>query len=108
MQNSSPVPASDLENARRIRKMRSFIKAELKKGNKRLEEILSDKKIYKEYVSGMKLLEIIKALPGYGKISSAKLIEKLNINRCKTVKGLGVNQYARFIDFFNIQARVND
>lgn len=103
MQNNNPVPLSDIENARNIRKTRSVIKANIKNGKTSIEKVLEDKDIYEKFIANMKLVDLISSLPGYGKISGKKILAKLKISSCKTIKGLGKKQYASFTEYFNIK-----
>jgi hypothetical protein len=103
MQNNNPVPLSDIENARNIRKTRSVIKANIKNGKTSIEKVLGDKDIYEKFIANMKLIDLISSLPGYGKISGKKILAKLKISSCKTIKGLGKKQHASFIEYFNVK-----
>jgi hypothetical protein len=103
MQKNNPVPSSDIENARNIRKMRSVIKADIKSCKINLEKVLSDKDIYEKYIANMKLIDLVRSLPGYGKKSGEKILAKLKISCCKTIRGLGQKQRASFIEYFNIK-----
>ncbi len=104
MQLSNPVPRSDIENARNIRKMRSVVKADIKNGRTSIEKVFADKDIYEKYIANMKLIELISSLPGYGKITGQKVLARLKISACKTIKGLGKNQYKSFIKYFNVKS----
>ncbi len=103
MQKNNPVPLSDIANARNIRKMRSVIKANIKMGQISIEKVLSDKDIYEKYIANMKLIDLVSSLPGYGKKSGEKILARLKISSCKTIKGLGKKQYASFIEYFNVK-----
>jgi hypothetical protein len=103
MQKNNPVPLSDIEKARNIRKMRSVIKANIKSCKISLEKVFSDKDIYEKYIANMKLIDLVSSLPGYGKKSGEKILTRLKISRCKTIKGLGQKQHASFIEYFNIK-----
>lgn len=103
MQKNNPVPLSDIKNARTVRKVRSVIKADIKSCRISLEKVLSDKDTYEKFVANMKLIELVSSLPGYGKKSGEKILAKLKISSCKTIKGLGQKQMASFIEYFNIK-----
>jgi hypothetical protein len=103
MQKNNPVPFSDIENARKIRKMRAVIKADIKNSKVSLEKVLSDKDLYEKCIANMKLIELVSSLPGYGKKSGEKVLGRLKISTCKTIRGLGSRQYANFIKYFNIK-----
>jgi len=80
MQKINPVPLSDIENARNIRKTRSIIKADIKNGKTSIGKVLSDKDIYEKYIANMKLIDLVSSLPGYGKTSGEKTLAKLKIS----------------------------
>jgi hypothetical protein len=103
MQKNNPVPLSDIENARNVRKMRSIIKAEVKSGMISIQRVLSDKDRYEKFIANMKLIDLVSSLPGYGKKSGEKILTRLKISSCKTVKGLGKKQYSSFIEYFNVK-----
>jgi len=91
-----------LEKARIVRKKRSEIKNRLKKGKTSVKALFRDKKLFDEYIAGMKVLSIISSLPGNGKLHAVELLKKLNINPHKKMGGLGKNQKASFFEHFNI------
>jgi hypothetical protein len=103
MQKNNPVPLSDIENARNIRKIRSVIKSDIKSSKINIEKVLSDKDKYEKSIANMKLVDLVSALPGYGKKSGKKILSRLKISTCKTIKGLGKKQYASFIEYFNVK-----
>jgi hypothetical protein len=103
MQRNNPVPLSDIENARNIRKMRSVIKADIKNSRISIEKVLSEKDKYEKCIANMKLIDLVSSLPGYGKKSGEKILARLKISNCKTIKGLGKKQYSSFIEYFNIK-----
>jgi len=91
-----------LEKARMVRKKRSEIKNNLKQGKTTINKLFKDKKLFDEYVSGMKVLAIVSSLPGNGKMNAARVLEELHINPNKKMGGLGKNQKASFFKYFNI------
>jgi hypothetical protein len=103
MQKNNPVPLSDIENARNVRKMRSVIKADIKSSKTSIEKVLSDKDKYEKCIANMKLIDLVSSMPGYGKKSGEKILAKLKISNCKTINGLGKKQYASFIEYFNLK-----
>jgi hypothetical protein len=103
MQKSNPVPLSDIENARNIRKIRSVIKENIKRSKISIETVLSDKDSYEKFIANMKLIDLVSSLPGYGRKSGEKILSRLKISTCKTIKGLGKKQYASFIEYFNVK-----
>ena len=103
MKKINPVLLSDIDNARNIRNMRSVIKADIKIGKTSINKVLSDKDLYEKYVANMKLIDLVSSLPGYGKKSGEKILARLKISTCKTIRGLGAKQYTSFIQYFGIK-----
>lgn len=99
---SEEVRKKGLEKARLVRKTRSEIKDQLKKGKTDLNALFKDRKLYEEYIVGMKVLQIVSALPGNGKLHAARILEELKISPHKKIGGLGKNQRADFLKYFNI------
>ena len=91
-----------LEKARVVSKRRSEIKGQLKQGKTTIKNLFKDKKLYEEYISGMKVLAVVSSLPGNGKMSAIKVLEELHISPSKKMGGLGKNQKASFFKYFNI------
>ncbi len=91
------------EFARYIRKKRSETKIALKKGNLNLNKLLNDNDLYREVISNMKVFELLKSLPGTGRVSADKILKKLKISYCKKMGGLGKNQKKNFLNYFNIK-----
>ncbi len=103
MQKNNPVPLYDIANARHVRNMRSVIKADIKSGRTNIEKVLSNEDIYEKYIANMKLIDLVSSLPGYGKKSAERILARLKISTCKTVRGLGKKQYNSFIEYFNVK-----
>jgi hypothetical protein len=91
-----------LEKARQIRKKRAEIKGQLKKGKTDIKKLFNDKELFEEYIINMKVLDLVSALPGNGRVNALKILRDLNINQNKKVGGLGRNQKQNFYQFFNI------
>lgn len=91
-----------LEKAHLVRKTRSKIKDQLKKGEISLTVLFKDRKLYKEYIAGMKVFQIVSALPGNGRLHAARILEELKISPHKKIGGLGKNQKVNFFEYFNI------
>ncbi len=91
-----------LEKARQIRKKRAEIKDLLKKGKTNIKKLFSDKELFEKYISNMKVLDLVSALPGNGRVNALKILKGLKINSNKKVGGLGKNQKNNFYQFFKI------
>jgi len=91
-----------LEKAIAVRKTRSRIKEELKQGKTTIKKLLEDEELFKEYISGMKVLSIVSSLPGNGRTNAVRVLEELKISPIKKMGGLGKVQKASFFKYFNI------
>ena len=91
-----------LKKARQVRKKRAEIKSQLKKGEIDIKKLFNDKELFEEYIINMKVLDLVSALPGNGRVNALKILNDLNINKNKKVGGLGKNQKRNFYRFFNI------
>ncbi|MBN2073012.1 MAG: hypothetical protein JW770_03590 [Actinobacteria bacterium] len=91
-----------LEKARKVRQKRSEIKNQLKKGETDLCMLFKDGEFFDDFISGMKVLSIISALPGNGRVSAMKVLEELNISPHKKIGGLGKKQKENFYKKFKI------
>ena len=90
-----------LEKARQVRKKRAEIKESLKKGKLNIKSLFKDKKLYAD-VSNMKVINLISALPGNGRVNALKILKDLKISPNKKIGGLGRNQKDSFYKFFKI------
>ena len=91
-----------LERGRIVRKKRSEIKSSLKEGKTKLKTLFSDKKLFENYISGMKVMNIISSLPGNGRVHAVEILKELKISPNKKMGGLGKNQKENFLKHFNI------
>ena len=92
-----------LEKAQLVRKKRSEIKGQLKKGIISINKLFKDQELFENYyIAGMKVLNIISSLPGNGRMNAAKVLEELKISPHKKIGGLGRNQKENFYKHFNI------
>jgi len=91
-----------LEKARLIRKKRAEIKELLKVGKIDIRKLFMDKELFEKYVNNMKVLDLVSALPGNGRVKALKILKGLKISPNKKVGGLGRNQKKSFYQFFKI------
>lgn len=91
-----------LEKARQVRKKRAEIKEQLKKGKTNLKSLFKDQRLITDYVSNMKVISLISALPGNGRVNALKILKELKISPNKKIGGLGRNQKENFYRFFKI------
>ena len=99
--SASPPPAPEaparsaeqrreaLALANRTRVQRALLKADLKRGNRSLADLLADPPAY---LASAKLLEVIMALPRYGPMRATGLLERCRVSPRKTVAGLTERQ----------------
>jgi len=87
-----------LKRANDIRVRRAQLKKDLKSGDARIEEILNDPP---EYVSTAKVIDILMAVPKFGRVKAARFLNTCRISQSKTVGGLSDRQRAELIDLFH-------
>ncbi len=83
--------AAALEKAAAARKARAELKVRLKSSGTSLREVL-DSGQTDEAVGKMKVVAVLEAMPGVGKIKAQRLMDKLAISPSRRVRGLGVKQ----------------
>jgi hypothetical protein len=80
-----------LEKAALARKARAEIKDHLKSGRTTLKELLG-KAEGDDTVGKMKVLAVLEALPGTGKVKARRLMEQVGISETRRLQGLGAKQ----------------
>ena len=80
-----------LQKAARARRERAEIKDHLKSGRVTLRELLV-KAESDEIVGKMKVLAVLEALPGTGKVKARRLMETVGISETRRLQGLGAKQ----------------
>ena len=80
-----------LEKAARARRERAEIKDHLKSGRVTLKELLV-KAESDEIVGKMKVLAVLEALRGTGKVKARRLMEHVGISETRRLQGLGAKQ----------------
>jgi hypothetical protein len=83
--------AAALEKAAAARKARAELKVRLKTSDTTLADVL-DSGDSDDAVGKMKVVAVLEALPGVGKVRAQKLMEALEISPARRVRGLGVKQ----------------
>ncbi len=97
--------AAALEKAAAARRARADLKVRLKSSGASLGEVL-DSGASDEAIGKMKVLAVLEAMPGVGKIKAARLMEKLEISPSRRVRGLGVKQREALEREFEARARL--
>ena len=87
-----------LKWANDIRVRRAKLKKDLKDGQVQIEAILMDPP---EYVSTAKVFDMLMAVPKFGRVKAARLLNHCRISQSKTVGGLSERQRAELIGLFN-------
>jgi hypothetical protein len=86
-----------LRKANEIRVDRSRLKKDLAAGRLRIVDVLSAPPAY---ASGLKLREVLRALPQHGPWRVGRLLAQCRISESKTVGGLSDRQRAALIEHF--------
>ena len=87
-----------LKRANDVRVARAKLKKDLKEGKVRIEQILGNPP---EYVSTAKVMDILMAVPKFGRVKAARFLNTCRISQSKTVGGLSDRQRAELIGLFN-------
>lgn len=82
-----------LEKAAASRRERAEVKARLKHSGASLVEVLHEGRT-NEVVGKMRVVDLLQAMPGLGKVRAGQLMQRLGIAESRRVRGLGVNQLA--------------
>ena len=80
-----------LQKAAEVRKIRSELKMRLKMGSVTLPELLELAE-NDEVIAKTKVLSVIEALPGVGKVKARRTMETIGIADSRRLAGLGVQQ----------------
>ena len=77
---------------------RAKLKKDLKEGKVKIEQILDKPP---EYVSTAKVIDILMAVPKFGRVKAARFLNACRISQSKTVGGLSERQRTELIGLFN-------
>ena len=91
--------AADLEKAAAVRKVRADVKAGLKAGTVTLPGVLA-KGADDDLFGKIKVVSLLEAMPGVGKVRAKQIMERLQIAENRRVRGLGSNQRQALEDEF--------
>ena len=91
--------AAALEKAAAARRSRAALKVRLKSHDCTLDDVLADGDA-DEVIGKMKVLAVIEAMPGVGKIRAQRIMERLEISPSRRVRGLGVKQREALVKEF--------
>ena len=87
-----------LKRANDVRVRRAKLKKDLKDGRVRIEQILGSPP---EYVSTAKVIDILMAVPKFGRVKATRFLNTCKISPSKTVGGLSDRQRGELIGLFN-------
>lgn len=87
-----------LAKAAEARRARAELKEKLKMGSITLSELLD--RADDDHVGKMKVLAVIEALPGVGKVKARRTMEEIGIADTRRVRGLGAQQRTALLDAF--------
>ena len=102
-QAQAPVRSLDqrmeaLKRANHIRVRRAQLKKDLKDGQVQIEAILLDPP---DWVSTAKVFDMLMAVPKFGRVKAARLLNQCRISQSKTVGGLSDRQRTELIGLFH-------
>ena len=83
-----------LAQANQVRTKRAQLKTELKCGRVSIVELIADPP---PYLASAKMMELLRALPGYGPIKATRLLERCQVSLTKTVGGLSERQRTELV-----------
>jgi len=86
-----------LQRANEIRVRRARLKRDLKEGGAKIDEILREPP---KYVETAKVFDILMAVPKFGRVKAARLLNQCRISQSKTVGGLSDRQRGELIALF--------
>lgn len=86
-----------LKRANGIRSQRARLKKDLKQGNVKIDDILSEPP---EFIKTAKVVDVLLAVPNCGKVKSTKVLNHCRISPNKTVGGLSERQRRELVTFF--------
>lgn len=82
-----------LEKAANVRRERAEVKSRLKNSSASLAEVIREGQ-RNEAIGKMKVVDLLQAMPGLGKVKARNLMQRIGISESRRVRGLGSNQVA--------------
>ena len=92
--------AAALEKAAAARKVRAELKVRLKSSGTTLDDVLADGD-EDEVIGKMKVVAVLEAMPGVGKVRAQQIMERLEISPSRRVRGLGTKQRQALVKEFS-------
>jgi hypothetical protein len=87
-----------LKRANHIRVRRAQLKKDLKDGKVQIDAVLTNPP---EWVSTAKVFDMLMAVPKFGRVKAARLLNQCRISQSKTVGGLSDRQRTELIGLFH-------
>ena len=101
VQSSSAAPERSLDQrmealkrANDIRSKRAQLKRDLKAGKERIQTLLMDPP---EYVQTAKVIDMLMAVPKYGRVKTNRILTNCRISPSKTIGGLSERQRSELV-----------
>lgn len=91
--------ADALLKAAAARRERAAIKQRLKHAEGSIAEVIADRET-NEAIAKMKVVALVEAMPGVGRVRAAQIMDELGIARSRRVRGLGQHQIAALVAKF--------
>jgi signal recognition particle GTPase len=88
-----------LAKAAEARRARAEIKEKLKMGSLTLKELL-DQSSTDDTVGKMKVLAVLEALPGVGKVKARRTMDEVGISETRRIRGIGEQQRKALLEAF--------
>jgi hypothetical protein len=82
-----------LEKAAAVRRERASVKNRIKNADASVQQIITEGQD-NEVIAKMRVLDLLQAIPGLGKVRARNVMERLGISESRRVRGLGINQIA--------------
>lgn len=92
--------AAALQKAAEVRKARADLKEQLKSGQVTLGDLL-DRAETDDVIGKLKVVTVLQALPGIGKVKATQTMEKLKIAESRRLRGLGEQQRKALLSEFS-------
>jgi hypothetical protein len=83
-----------LKRANDIRSKRAQLKRDLKAGKQRIQTLLMDPP---EYVQTAKVIDMLMAVPKYGRVKTNRILTNCRISPSKTIGGLSERQRSELV-----------
>lgn len=92
-----------LDKAAQARRERAEVKNRLKNSGASLPDVIKAGRDSNEVIGKMKVLDLLCAMPGVGKVRAKQIMEKIGISENRRVRGLGDKQVAALQTEFEIR-----